>query len=86
MAIGKAHIRISVEGNWLHMNQYLIEAYASPHDGRTRRHYLLATTVEEAAGLFHQQHPDRVIRNIWKHIPPSYYSETPIPDTTKEHE
>lgn len=57
------------------MNQYLIEAYAAPHDGRTRRHYRMGTSAMDAVVSFHQEFPDRVVRNVWEFVPPTYYIE-----------
>jgi hypothetical protein len=62
------------------MNQYLIEAYASPHDGKTRRHYVMATTANESVVKFADEFPDRVVRSVWKHVRPTFYNE-PNPET-----
>lgn len=65
-------------------NQYLIEAYASPHDGRTRRHYQLGESADQAVNAFHQEFPDRVVRNVWEFVPPGYYATPAISETPKE--
>ena len=59
------------------MNQYLIEAYTSPHDGKTRKHYVMGVTANDAAVRFAAEFPNRVVRSMWKLVRPTFYSEPP---------
>lgn len=55
------------------MNQFLIEAYVSKHDGRTRRFYVIADDVQVAVEDFREGRPDAVVRTVWEFVRPGYY-------------
>lgn len=55
------------------MNQFLIEAFTSPHGGRTRRFYVIAATAQVAVEDFWEGHPDAVVRTVWEYVKPGYY-------------
>lgn len=55
------------------VHQYLVEAFTAPHDGRTRRHYVMAPTPAEAVRRFQQMFPQRVVRNLWEFVPVTAY-------------
>jgi hypothetical protein len=57
------------------VKQYLVEAWADPHDGRTRRHYIMAASPDRARERFAEMFPERVIRNMWQGVP----TEVPAP-------
>ena len=66
------------------MNQYLIEAFTSTHDGRTRRFYALNETVTDAVTNFMLNNPRAVVRNVWQFVPASYYTKPSTPDTQED--
>jgi hypothetical protein len=71
------------------VNQFLIEAFTTPHDGRTRRFYVMAPTVEIAVEDFTEGKPDAVVRSVWEFVSPTYYQQYTkgghlLPTTSKE--
>ncbi|HEX2298727.1 MAG TPA: hypothetical protein VHH34_09450 [Pseudonocardiaceae bacterium] len=56
-------------------NLYLIEAYAAPHNGRTRRRYAHGRDERDAAASFHVRHPTWLIRDMWRFVPPHAYAD-----------
>lgn len=52
------------------MKQYRVEAYNSPHSGRTSPHYITAHDAPAALRTFNRQHSDRVFRCMWELVPP----------------
>ena len=66
------------------MNQYLIEAFTSTHDGRTRRFYVLSENVVDAVTDFSLRNPKAVVRNVWQFVPTSYYAQPSTADGLQE--
>jgi len=58
------------------MNQFMIRAYTSPHGGRTGVFYERAVSEQVAAASFRARNPAAVIRDMWRLIPPTYYTNT----------
>jgi hypothetical protein len=66
------------------IKQYLVEAFGAPHDGRTRRHYVMASSPTEAVRQFQEMFPQRVVRNLWELVPITAYADQVVAGAVPE--